>query len=140
MVMRRALDYDQVLERLRGKRVAIWTCDTCARLCNGIGGRVAAERMADRLREDGVDVTGVLHTSASCIVSKVESKYDPSVVDACDVILCLVCNVGTLCVRQTFGKEVLNPIDTLGPGYLDANLVPVLQDGSVVMMRCDPFV
>ena len=140
MIMRRSVDYAGLLGQLRGKRVAIWTCDTCARLCNGIGGKASATALRDRLVSDGIDVTGVLSTSASCIMSKVSSKYDPDVIDGCDVILALTCDIGSMCAEMVFDRDTINPIDTLGPGYLDDNMMPILGDGRVVMMGCDSFV
>lgn len=140
IIMRRSADYATLLRDLAGKKVAIWTCNTCARLCNGIGGKDSAEALAERLASDGVEVTGVLSTSASCIVPKVESKYDPAAIDGCDVILSLTCDVGASCAEEVFGRPSINPIETLGPGYLDGNMMPILSDGRVVMMGCDPFV
>lgn len=140
MIMRRSVDYTELLGQLRGKKVAIWTCDTCARLCNGIGGKASATALMERLVSDGIEVTGVLSTSASCIMSKVSSKYDPEVIDGCDVILALTCDVGSMCAEIAFDKDSLNPIETLGPGCLDDNMMPILGDGRVVMMGCDPFI
>lgn len=139
MIMRRSVDYTELLEQLRSKKVAIWTCDTCARLCNGIGGKASATALRDRLIEDGIVVTGVLSTSASCILSKVSSKYDSEIIGGCDVILALTCDVGSMCAEIAFDRDSINPIETLGAGYLDDNMMPILADGSVVMMRCDPF-
>jgi hypothetical protein len=39
-----------------------------------------------------------------------------------------------------FDKEILNPVETLGQGYLDENRMLVLADGRIVMMGCSPFV
>ena len=140
IVMRRSADYDDLIPQLKGKKVAIWTCNTCARLCNEIGGQKSAEVLAERLSSDGVEITGILSTSASCIMSKVDSKYDEKIIGGCDIVLSLVCDVGSACVEQMFGKPVLNPIETLGTGYLDINGMPILADGSTVMMRVSPFV
>lgn len=140
MVMRRNADYEDLLPELRGKKVAIWTCNTCARLCNGLGGQKSAEALAEKLIADGIEVTGVLSTSASCFMSKVDSKYDEEIIGNCDVVLSLTCDVGSFCAEEMFGKPVFNPIDTLGPGYLDVNGMPILSDGSVVMLRVSPFI
>ena len=140
MIMRRSVDYAGLLGQLRGKKVAIWTCDTCARLCNGIGGKASATALMERLVSDGIDVTGVLSTSASCIMSKVSSKYDSEIIDGCDIILALTYDVGSMCAEIAFDKDSINPIETLGPGYLDDNMMPILGDGRVVMMGCDPFI
>ena len=106
MVMRRSCGYPELLESLKGKRVLVWTCNTCARLCNGIK-----------------------------IVPHAESLEEGA-----DVILALTCDVGSELASEVFGLEAVNPVDTVGPGYLDRNGVPVLRDGSVVMMGADPFV
>lgn len=139
MVMRRSCGYPELLESLKGKRVLVWTCNTCARLCNGIGGAESAGRLADRMAEDGVDVVGTLSVGASCMESKIVPHAE-SLEEGADVILALTCDVGSELASEVFGLEAVNPVDTVGPGYLDRNGVPVLRDGSVVMMGADPFV
>ena len=134
------MDYMDIVSRLRPYRVCIWTCDTCARLCNGIGGKAAAVKLMEHLRADGVDVTGVLSTSAGCLKSKLIDKCDHDELCGCDIILTLTCDVGSACASMVFCKDCFNPIETLGPGYLDENRVPILADGRVVLMGCNPFV
>ena len=140
MIMRRSMEYPQLRDSLRGKRVAIWTCNTCARLCNDIGGKESAERLAAQLRKDGIDVLSVISVSASCIMDKVIEASEDRIASMCDVILTLVCDVGSNCVSMCFDKEIVNPVETIGQGYLDENRMPVLADGRVVMMGCSPFV
>ena len=140
MIMRRSMEYPELRDRLRGKRVTIWTCNTCARLCNGIGGKDSAERLAAKLRKDGIDVLRVISVPASCIMDRVCEASEDRVAEMCDVIVTLVCEVGSNCASMCFDKEIVNPIDTLGYGYLDENRMPVLADGRVVMMGCSPFV
>lgn len=140
MILRRGMDYPELRDSLRGKRVAIWTCGTCARLCNGIGGRDSAERLASKLRSDGVQAVCSIAVSASCMMEKVAERADDPVLGMCDVVVALACDVGSECARACTGKEVLNPLETLGPGYLDGNRIPILSDGRVVLMGCSPFV
>ena len=140
MIMRRSMEYADLVPKLRSHKVCIWTCDTCARLCNGIGGKAAATGLMERLRADGVYVTGVLSTSAGCMMSKLNDKWDSKELEDCDLILTLTCDVGSACAEMAFCKDCLNPIETLGPGYLDENRVPMLADGRVVLMGCDPFI
>ena len=66
-MMLRDRDYPELLEELKGRKVLIWTCNTCARLCD-VGGRENAEALAGRLMEDGVEVVGISSTGASCIL------------------------------------------------------------------------
>ena len=140
IIMRRSMDYPMLREILRGKKVVVWTCNTCARLCNNIGGEESANRLAEKLREDGIEVTGVLSTSASCIAQKVDKKYDEEVIGGADVVLSLTCDMGSFCAGTVFDKPMVNPIETLGTGYIDLNGVPLLSDGVVVFKDSDPFV
>lgn len=124
MIMAREGTYEDLAERLSGRRVIVWTCNTCARLCNGIGGREAAGRLAEGLSEKGVDVVGVMSTSVSCMMSKVLPLADGA--PEADVVLALTCDMGARCAGEAFGCEVLNPLITFGPGYLDAEGRPRL--------------
>lgn len=119
-------DYPELLEVLVGKRVFVWTCDTCARFCNSVGGRKSAEALAGRLSRDGVEVVGLETTSASCVMSKLDRVAGSVDAAGPDVVLSLTCDAGAACAAAAFGREVLNPVDTLGYGYLSADGVPVL--------------
>ena len=95
--------------------------------------------MADRLSEDGVNVVGVISTSASCLEEKVIAKCD-SFDGHADLIISLTCDVGSCLAAGVFCIPAIDPLETLGPGHLDRNGMPVLRDGSVVMMGTDPLV
>lgn len=110
--------YSDLRKDLEGKRVLIWTCNTCARLCNGIGGTESAERLAEALRSDGIDVVEVLHTSASCIEKKVKQAVDGEILAKTDIVLSMTCNIGALCAKRMFVKDVLNPLVTIGAGFV----------------------
>lgn len=152
-MMARDRDYPELRDALRGRKVLVWTCNTCSRLCNGIGGSASAEALADALRADGIEVTGVMHTSASCLDGKIRSKEDPDIIRGSDIILSLTCDVGSRGVGRVFCREVLNPMVTFGPGYAaeDGRLfVCTAADGSEDIeiselaarsgLRTDPFV
>ena len=139
MIVRRAMEYSELRDMLRGKRVAVFTCNTCARLCNGVGGKDSAERLAARLRDDGISALSVLSVSAACIMDKVRTAAEDRVAAMCDVVVTLTCDVGSQCASICFDKGIVNPVETLGAGYLDENGVPTLTDGSIVLMGCSPF-
>ena len=124
MIVARGMGYPEIVEHLRGKRVALWTCNTCARLCGGTGGSDALGRLGDRLREDGVDVVTVGSTSASCIMSKVSGRLSGDF----DVVLSLTCDIGSRCVRDSYGVDVIEPLRTIGPGFLDVDGRPMAAD------------
>lgn len=126
LMMARDRDYQALLAAVRGRRVLVWTCNTCVRLCGGIGGRDAAERLAAQLRADGVEVVGVGAVSASCLAGKVREGLAPLPAGACDVVLALTCDVGALTAGRLADRPVLNPLVTFGAGYLREDGIPVL--------------
>ena len=136
LIMARDRDYGELLRNVKGKNVYVWTCNTCARLCYGVGGKDSAERLARRLAEDGTNVTGTGSTSASCIGASVRRTTVPG---DTDVIISLTCDIGAACARKVFGKKTLNPIITFGPGLICEERGPVLvsvgPDGTVTEKR-----
>lgn len=146
LIMAREKDYSELLESLRGHRVSIWTCNTCARMCYGIGGKQSAEQLSERLTADGVDVAGVSYTSAACLETKVLDKKEEVLDSGSDVVLALMCSVGAGCAERIFRKEVINPVRTYGFGYLSADGDPILilEGGEMklkeVSQKASPFV
>ncbi len=119
--MARNRTYDELLEDLKGHSVLIWTCKTCIRLCGNIGGLESSERLSNRLKADGINVTGIASTSAGCLENKVIGKIDFELLAHSDIILVLACDIGSECVKNIFKKDVINPICTLGCGYMDSD-------------------
>ncbi len=131
MIMAREGEYADLLGMLEGQRTLVWTCDTCARFCNDVGGRESAERLAERLTSDGVDVAGVTSSSACCMMSKAIHMADRD--RGYDVVLALCCDMGARNAAEATGKPVVNPIVTFGSGYLGRDSEPRL--ASVVCGR-----
>ncbi len=129
--------YSELLDSLRGKKVVIWTCNTCVKICFDIGGTGSAERLAAALRKDGIDVLGVFHTSASCIEEKVRGKYDEEVFGSADVVLSLTCSIGALCAKRVFDEDVLNPVATVGVGFVseDGTIFVCVENGKGITVR-----
>ena len=120
-VMARDRDYGDLVGDLRGRSVLVWTCDTCARFC-GIGGRDRAEDIASRLSSDGIAVSGVVRSSACCFMRK--AREMAASVEGYDMVLALCCDMGARNASEATGREVLNPVVTFGPGYLDDGGAP----------------
>ena len=146
LVMSRSIDYPDLLGALSGKKVAIWTCNTCARLCNSIGGTESSERLASKLSGDGVEVTKVVSTSAACLGKKVSEKKDEVLSGDPDVILCMTCDAGALNAKEIFCKGIINPIVTHGYGLLSDDNTPILMENgrkipvSELSQRSSPFI
>lgn len=116
-VMARDREYPQLLEEVRGRRVLVWTCNTCARMCN-IGGKEAGDRLAEKLSEDGVEVVGSVCSSAPCYMTKAD-RMAASVEGDYDLVVAVNCDMGARNAAEATGREVLNPVVTFGTGYLD---------------------
>ena len=143
LIVSRTVDYSELLGMLKGKRVAIWTCNTCARLCNNIGGTESSARLAEKLRDDGIEVTGVVSTSAACLEKKVIDKKDEILSGNPDIVLSMTCCAGDSNAKKVFGKDTINPIITHGFGILTEDGTPVLMDGTPVGTlsdRSSPFI
>lgn len=126
LIMARDRSYSELQKALKNKKVFIWTCNTCVKMCYGLGGTESAERLGKKLREDGIDVKGVLSVSAACLESKILLKVEEVENSKSDIILALMCSVGARCAEKVFGMSVINPVNTFGFGYLSIDHGPVL--------------
>ena len=131
MIIARSMGYEDILNAVKGKRVVVWTCGTCARLCYGIGGTEAAARLAEELNKDGVNASAV-HVSAACLTAKVKVKADG--LKEADAVVSLTCAVGDACLRNMFRGEIITPLITLGHGYADADGSFIVTSGDGVTM------
>jgi hypothetical protein len=115
----RTMTYPQLKGSLeKGARVIIWSCNTCARFCEGMGGREAVERLANRLREDGFEVVHEELVTASCLLDKVISKVErhPDEFGSADVIIPLTCSEGQRTLEMATDVKVLDACRTVGHG------------------------
>lgn len=139
MLMERSCDYPELRDSLKGRSVVIWACSTCASLCNGIGSKDSVELLARRLTSDGIDVKGIVITRAICLMSRARSSSNLPEIDDADVILALSCDMGAANMIRATGKDVINPLITIGHGYLDDDGIPRLPDESTLSPRSSPF-
>jgi len=126
LIMARDRSYSELQKVLKSKKVLIWTCNTCVKMCYGLGGTDSAERLGKKLSEDGIDVKGILSVSAACIGGKVLLKVEEVEKSNSDIVLALMCSVGTRCAEKAFGIPVINPVKTFGFGYLSSDDGPIL--------------
>lgn len=108
-----------IIGTLRGKKVLVWTCDTCARMC-GVGGTGRAGEAADFLKNAGIDVVGTISQKAVCVSAGSDAEA-LSGTDGFDIVLMLACGVASRVAETLTGKQTVNPVTVLGPGYRDGN-------------------
>lgn len=77
---------------------------------------------------DGIDIVGTASTGASCIDSNVR-KCQMGDTDF-DAVVSLTCEVGAAVVHAVAGRDVVNPVVTVGAGYRD-------RDGRCIIFRRD---
>ncbi len=129
MIITRSMDYPQLLRFLEGGNASLWSCGTCARIC-GLAGEDGMMRLAERLREDGVDVLSVQSVSASCLQDRIVAKADLDALNASDAVVAICCDVGAETLAGVIDTKVLNPVVTLGQGSRDAG-------GTLIISRPD---
>lgn len=146
LIIARSMDYSELSTLLQKKKVLVWTCNTCAKLCNRLGGLESCEKLAKRLFQDGVEIVGTVAVSASCLESHVIGKRSIIECNRSDVILSITCSIGSKIVEKVFNQKTINPITTYGWGYLANDGEPVLVTPekntpiSQITERSSPFV
>ncbi len=126
LIITRSMGMDALVQAVQGRRAAIWTCRTCARLCHGLGGDDAAHRLAEYLRSRGIDVVGAASTSACCLWSKVSSAMEKAPFQDAEVIIPLTCDVASLLLEEFTELPRLDCTRTWGRGYLNGEGEPIL--------------
>lgn len=126
LIITRSMDMEGLMENIKGRKVAIWTCRTCARLCDGLGGDEAAHRLADALRARGIEVTGTASTSASCLWAKVEAAMEKQPFHDAEVVIPLTCDTASLLLERFTDLPIIRCTLTWGRGCLDQEGDPSL--------------
>lgn len=130
LIITRNMDLEALVEEVHGKKVAIWTCRTCARLCQGLGGDEAASALSQFLIARGVSVVGTSSTSASCLTSKVSSAMAKGPFQDAEIIISLTCDVAINVLSGFTETPILKCTKTWGRGYLDNQNNPILMETS----------
>ncbi|HII99997.1 MAG: hypothetical protein PWQ88_726 [Candidatus Methanomethylophilaceae archaeon] len=130
MVVVRLYDYPELKDALKGKRVFLWSCGTCARIC-GVADRDSISRLAEKLQEDGIELIASQTVSASCLQDHIMAKTDMSLLQSADVVVALCCEVGAETLSAAAPRlNILLPLKTLGQGRRDG-------DGNVILCRAE---
>lgn len=120
----RTMDYEGLKAALpEDARLLIWSCNTCARMCGGFGGKAAVESLANRLSEDGRTVVGAEALNASCFLSAVRKRLERpefrKMVESATHLIPLTCITGTkLLLREMPHLQTVDVGKTIGLGFL----------------------
>ena len=116
----RKLDYETLKSKLNpGDAIAIVSCDCCARLSAGLGGRDSMDRLAARLEADGFRVIRKSLPTEACYPEALAQCADPNeVTETPTVVIPLACEVGEDVVARAMDPiPVLRISKTPGRGH-----------------------
>ncbi|HUT27662.1 MAG TPA: hypothetical protein VMW85_06425 [Methanomassiliicoccales archaeon] len=139
MTLRR-LDYHSLIAFLpRDARVLVWSCNTCARLCNGFGGKEATKVLCSMLSEDGLEVVGGEVSTVSCFKSVIRKRLDRAdfrmMAEKATHLIPLTCRTGVEMMRNELPwLEIVEVGETVGLGYLSESRGAVLTNSIVEML------
>jgi hypothetical protein len=118
----RRLGYEALKAELTpGDKVAILSCDSCARLSDGLGGEEGLAGLADKLAADGFRVTCREVLSIACSLEQLRACIDDeanrALFEEADVVIPLACQAGIAKAKEALPSvRVLQVTETLGTG------------------------
>ncbi len=105
------------------KSVGIVSCNSCARVCE-TGGKEKMEELANRLKQDGFQVTDTELLPMAC---NIDAAKKPDY--KADYLVILACDSGVCTLQSLFPNKVVVPaLDTIGIGARDVQ-------GNIFLMR-----
>ena len=102
-------------------RIMILSCDSCAKLCKGLGGEQGLKSLTDKLVADGFNVVHRELLPVACspeqLTSRLDDEANRKLFEEADVIIALTCRSGIERARETLpGLRILEVTKTLGKG------------------------
>jgi hypothetical protein len=103
------------------ERILILSCDSCAKLNNGLGGEEGAKRLAKKLMDDGFDVAHHELLNVACSPDELKGRLNDlkfrELFEGADVIIPLSCSAGIERFGEAMPKiRILLVTETLGLG------------------------
>ena len=118
----RRFEYEELKDKLKpDDRIVILSCDSCAKLSNGLGGEQGLKGLADKLVADGFKVIHRELLPAACSPDQLRSRLDDEanrkLFEEADVVIPLACQAGEKRLREILPDlRVLRVTKTLGKG------------------------
>ena len=121
-VTARRYTYEDLKSKLMTEeRILVISCDSCARLNNGLGGEEGATSLAKKLKDDGFDVAHHELLNVACSPDELKGRLNDvkirELFEGADVIIPLSCSAGIERVKEAIPKlRILRVTETLGLG------------------------
>ena len=124
MIFSRVLPYEDIVKHLnkQDSKIAIISCNGCARIC-GSGGLRGANKLRFRLIRDDYKATDVIVVLYACSEPSLrELKRKVKLDSDVNVIISLACSAGWACITRAFpGKKVINATEDVGLMVIDTD-------------------
>jgi hypothetical protein len=118
----RRFEYEALKARLQpDDRIAILSCDSCAKQSDGLGGEQGLESLADKLSADGYNVVSRELLPVACSLEQLTALLDDEgnrkLFEEVDVIVPLSCQRGIESAKDILpGLRIIRVTETLGTG------------------------
>jgi len=118
----RLIEYDELKRKLQpDERIVILSCDSCAKLNDGLGGEQGIKSLADKLLADGFNIVHRELLNVACSPEELKERLNDGEVkklfEEADVIIPLSCSAGIERVEEAVPKlRILRAMKTLGLG------------------------
>ena len=119
----RNFDYDTLKGKLQqDEKIIIFSCNNCAKKCNGLGGRAGMKSLGDKLEADGFNILHRELCGVACsldlIRKRSKEESTKALFEEADVIIPLSCEDGERALPVVFpDKKTIRITKTLGIGW-----------------------
>ncbi len=109
------------LDELNAKKIAIISCDSCAKLCE-TGGEEGLEKLKKKLEENGFEIIYTKVIPVMCNLCVEKSGLDFEKIKEADVLIPLSCDAGKFILHKLVpDKKIVTYLDTRGLGAVGEN-------------------
>lgn len=125
MIITKPRDFSRIrenLESIGARRVFLMGCGQCATVAH-TGGEPELQEMAERLAEEGYEVTGWTVGEVTCHLNgtKLERRKHREAIDDADAVLVLACGAGVQTTADAIAKPVFPALESLFLGTVIRN-------------------
>jgi hypothetical protein len=119
----RLFEYDELKKKLKkDEKIIVFSCNNCAKKCDGLGGRVGLKALCDKLEADGFNVTRRELCGIACSLDMIEERAQneatAKVFEQADVIIPLSCEDGEHAIHHVFPHvKIVRVTKTIGIGW-----------------------
>ena len=109
------------LDEMNPKKIAVISCNACARIC-GVGGSKGLKELENELSRCGYEIFYSKIIPMMCNYCIEKRLIDFEKIKSSDIIISLGCKAGTFILKKMFpNKIIIEALDTKGLGAIGKN-------------------